>query len=54
MSSVSPSAKNSCSATPLMLVNGSTMIDGFAWRDAPCCVTVAGEATPAVAPAAMR
>ena len=29
MSSVSPSAKKSCSASPLMLTNGSTMIDGF-------------------------
>jgi len=29
MSSVRPSAKNSCSAAPLMLTNGSTMIDGF-------------------------
>ena len=30
MSSVMPSAKYSCSGSPLMLVNGSTAIDGLA------------------------
>src|ERR1043165_9930053 len=29
MSSVRPSAKNSCSGSPLMLSSGSTAIDGF-------------------------
>ena len=35
-SSVSPSAKYSCSASPLMFLNDSTAIEGLSGRETPC------------------
>ena len=48
MSSVMPSAKNSCSGSPLMLLNGSTAIDGLSARSR------AGPAAPAPSPPRRR
>ncbi len=54
MSSVMPSAKNSCSGSPLMLLNGSTAIDGLSARSrAPADLAAAGSFAAAGAMAAL-
>src|SRR5262245_16416054 len=43
MSSTRPSAKYSCSGSPLMFWNGSTAIDGLSGNGSGTCGTAAGE-----------
>ena len=45
MSSTMPSAKYSCSGSPLMFWNGSTAMEGLSGRASGCAVSVGGFVT---------